>query len=145
MTFIIDKIIIHPDYQHNLYYNDIALVKLFQNVPVHQRLRPACLWQSFDLDTTAVFMATGYGALEFGGRTSTKLQKVQLPLYPGVSCKELFKNNPNLPDGLRLNTQLCAWDPNGKQDTCQVSQITKNRLRLRIHSYVMDHGFCITG
>lgn len=55
----IERIIVHPQYDHNYQYNDIALAKLHQSVTINQNIHPACLWGSGDLSFH--LDATGYG------------------------------------------------------------------------------------
>lgn len=64
-TFDIDKIIVHPDYNESVYYNDIALIKLVQTVEINNNHRPACLWQynHFNFERPS---SIGYGAHSFG-------------------------------------------------------------------------------
>ncbi|XP_055592721.1 serine protease snake-like [Uranotaenia lowii] len=40
----IESIIIHPNYLRSQFYNDIALIKLHQDVQFTRSIRPACLW-----------------------------------------------------------------------------------------------------
>lgn len=64
-TFDIVDIFVHPDYRDHSYYNDIALVKLRDSVPISPKLRPTCLWQynNFNFDRAT---SIGYGAHSYG-------------------------------------------------------------------------------
>lgn len=40
----VGKIFVHPDYNHTLYFNDIAILKLETPVEITNFVRPCCLW-----------------------------------------------------------------------------------------------------
>lgn len=113
VTFEIQQIINHPDYQSTENYNDIALVQLRGQVIFSTTLRPACLWQSNDTGETNA-LATGYGSTSFGGPSALHLMKVYLDINTDDECINTFSND------IRLETQLCAGDVTGQRDTCQV-------------------------
>lgn len=65
----IESITAHPNYVRNGFYNDIALLKLVGTVQFSDKVRPACLWQTINVNYTNV-IATGYGHTEFGKRNT---------------------------------------------------------------------------
>uniref|UniRef100_T1H183 Peptidase S1 domain-containing protein n=1 Tax=Megaselia scalaris TaxID=36166 RepID=T1H183_MEGSC len=69
--FKVQEIIVHPDYDPNLAYNDIALIQISGRSVDY----PICLWANFDPGTESV-TATGYGHKEFAGEISNILQKI---------------------------------------------------------------------
>lgn len=65
VDFDVEQIIKHPKYSQKQAYNDIALVKLAQDVLFTKMLRPACLWAGREINTTQA-LATGFGHTEYG-------------------------------------------------------------------------------
>lgn len=107
----IKSVSVHPEYDPNFNYHDIAILELEMNI----RLKPACLWQTPDppfKDVTAL----GYGQLEFAGVFSNTLQRVQLDLFKNTQCSSFYKNANELPSGL-TKKQICAGDFSEKRDT----------------------------
>ncbi|XP_073819749.1 transmembrane protease serine 9-like [Musca autumnalis] len=109
----ISNIIKHPKYKHNEPYNDIALLKLEENVTTPW----ICLWNQRDMPEITM-TACGYGKEFFAGPGSDTLLKAHLSLMPNKECSEYYKNDTTLPQGI-LDTQLCARDRVNNSDTCQ--------------------------
>lgn len=61
--FAIEELISHPKYSAKSKHNDIALVKLAGSVRFSTKIRPACLYQSPEVNQQKL-TATGYGAVE---------------------------------------------------------------------------------
>ncbi|KAL5285943.1 hypothetical protein ACFFRR_007557 [Megaselia abdita] len=108
-----DKIIIHPDYDPNVAYHDIALIKLKSRV----RFLPACLW-THSTPTTQKLVALGYGHTTFAGENSNILQKVNITLFDNAECQKVYSGQQSTPNGITRN-QICAGDFIGMRDTCQ--------------------------
>lgn len=64
LDLAIDEVIVHPSYKTSSHYSDIAVVKLAQQVAFNKFIRPACLWQNYDVNSTRA-VATGWGQVEF--------------------------------------------------------------------------------
>lgn len=62
--FGVADVIAHPDYRTSSHYSDIAVVKLADSVRFNKFIRPACLWQNYDVNSTRA-VATGWGQVEF--------------------------------------------------------------------------------
>lgn len=62
--FGISNIINHPEYKWNEYYNDIALIKLAEEITISNHIRPACLWQTDAFNFTHATVI-GYGQIEY--------------------------------------------------------------------------------
>ncbi|XP_017869530.1 PREDICTED: serine protease snake [Drosophila arizonae] len=110
----IRRIFIHPGYNENTAYNDIALLELEGHVP--PILRPVCLWQDAKLAKKDL-IAVGYGQISFAGLSSSQLLKVDLQHISNDQCREYYSRE-QLPKGLAAS-QVCAGDLSGKADTCQ--------------------------
>ncbi|KRT80827.1 Trypsin [Oryctes borbonicus] len=109
----------HPANNPLSHYNDIALLELDRPVTFTKYVRPACLPSEEDL-TNAQLIATGWGAMEYGGRTSDDLMKVDLKYYPTAQCQQVFPPQVRLENGIDGDSQICAGGAaNQSQDTCQ--------------------------
>lgn len=42
----VSKILVHRDYNHTVFHNDIALLKLGHPADITNYVRPVCLWES---------------------------------------------------------------------------------------------------
>lgn len=64
----IDQIIIHPDYQRPVKYNDIGLIKLDRKVKFGRMILPACLPQPDQRpESLSELLIAGWGRLEYFG------------------------------------------------------------------------------
>jgi hypothetical protein len=61
-----------------------------------------------------------------GGKGSKDLKKVRISLVSHANCSSKYKMTKSLPQGIREESQLCAWEE-GK-DTCQVIPLIINRF-----------------
>lgn len=113
-VFKINSIIVHPSYNDEQVYNDIAVIKIRQT----SKHNPGCLWQTFNIRSDLDAVAVGYGHTSFGGRSSNVLQKVNLTVVSNSQCSRYWPRSSELPSSI-LNTQLCAADINKVMDTCQ--------------------------
>lgn len=115
----IDKIIVHPDYRYPQKYNDIALLRLRNIVRFTKFIRPACLYTKQDIPQRKA-VATGWGKTDYlAANTNNKLLKVALDVLSNDRCSRTYKQNKNLPEGIK-STMLCVGDLQGGKDTCQV-------------------------
>lgn len=87
---------------------------------LNQWVRPACLWSQRDTPTERV-IATGWGYTENVGNPSDVLQKVALDKFTTEECRETFRRNSRLRDGIMGESQMCAGSRDGNKDTCQAS------------------------
>lgn len=78
----IEEIIVHPSYRNNEIHNDIALVKLKEDVELSLDTVPACIWKDHKLPTDT------YEIVGWGSRTSN-LFFIDLPVWEVDS--KLFK------------------------------------------------------
>ncbi|KAM8705163.1 hypothetical protein ACLKA7_009593 [Drosophila subpalustris] len=110
-------IILHPKYRSSSYYHDIALLKLTKRVQFSELVRPACLWQMPDLPIKIV-VATGWGRTEFLKAKSNALRQVDLDMIKQQRCKQIYRKERRLPNGI-IDSQFCAGHLPGGKDTCQ--------------------------
>ncbi|XP_059219166.1 serine protease snake [Stomoxys calcitrans] len=109
----IKRITQHPNYDSNMAYNDIAVVKMEKS----SREQPACLWSNEGLPQQ-ILTALGYGQTKFAGPSSNSLLKVQLSVLTNENCNSYYKSGDKLAHGIDAG-QICAGDAQGKRDTCQ--------------------------
>jgi len=65
IDFLVDEIIIHPDYVSTSNYNDIALIRLNKPVKFNNHIRPACLYNNNNISLRKV-TATVWGSIAYG-------------------------------------------------------------------------------
>lgn len=111
------RVIRHPDYKASSKYNDIALLELDRDVSFSDYIKPACLWQTSDVNYTSG-IATGWGLTKDRGNPSDDLLKVQLNIILNERCNEVYQRFQALKNGI-ISTQFCAGNDFGEEkDTC---------------------------
>uniref|UniRef100_A0A182XDB3 Peptidase S1 domain-containing protein n=1 Tax=Anopheles quadriannulatus TaxID=34691 RepID=A0A182XDB3_ANOQN len=112
----IARIIKHPQYRWSRKYYDIAVVELEEYVKPNKAICVACLWREPNVPGDLMDVV-GFGALGFGERLSSTLQKIQLQALDETICaKRLPAMRREMPEGLR-DDQLCAHS--ATMDTCE--------------------------
>lgn len=112
----IESFIAHEKYRSRTKENDIAVIKLGRTVPFTepQKIRPACLWQSENLDQTTT-IAAGFGYTQYSGAISNELMKVQIDIVSNALCKKVYED-----ERLSIDQRhICAGVLSGGRDTCQ--------------------------
>lgn len=109
----IEKTIVHENYsptnKHQL--NDIALLRLSQDVKFTDYIKPICLPTSDNIAST--LWVAGWGKTENRSESNIKL-KVSLPLSSRDKCERVYGAH-----GINLrSSQVCAGSEKGK-DTCR--------------------------
>lgn len=117
--YVIDQIILHPEYTRATRYNDIGLIKLRRNIIFGKYARPACLWQTQSINNSKA-IATGWGKIDYTGPLSDVLLKVELNVIPNNECRQYVEaDRKKLQRGV-VDSQMCAGVLAGGMDTCQV-------------------------
>uniref|UniRef100_A0A182TSP2 Peptidase S1 domain-containing protein n=1 Tax=Anopheles melas TaxID=34690 RepID=A0A182TSP2_9DIPT len=112
----IARFIKYPHYRWSRKYYDIAVVELEEYVKSNSAICVAYLWRETNAPGD-LMDAVGFGALGFGERLSSTLQKIKLQTLDETICaKRLPTMRRELPDGLR-DDQLCAHS--ATMDTCE--------------------------
>ncbi|CAL8117670.1 unnamed protein product [Orchesella dallaii] len=110
------RLIVHPNYNPIMNYNDISLVELSEHVQIEERyLRPICLPKDESYDLKEYAYTAGWGRSKKGPK-SDKLRHVCLPLLSHEDCTEktvhYYKTRVN-------EFMICAGDiKNGGRDSC---------------------------
>lgn len=111
------KIIRHDQHRFSARYYDVALLKLDQQITVHETVAPACLWLDDEVRFPKLFSA-GWGRTGFGEGKTNVLLKVDLTPISNENCSKFYKvGDRGLRAGLHAH-HLCAGDE--KMDTCPV-------------------------
>ncbi|XP_051966147.1 mannan-binding lectin serine protease 1-like [Xyrauchen texanus] len=128
----VERVILHPQFDPQNYNNDIALVKLSQEVALSELVRPVCLPKPgiggqdvmpYTLGVvagwginTANASASTSGMTSDSGAVSELLQYVKLPVVPQDECKASYASrsvNYNI-----TSNMFCAGFYEGGRDTC---------------------------
>ncbi|XP_061398457.1 venom protease-like, partial [Musca vetustissima] len=105
---------IHDEYDDDIRFHDIAVVKLNASVQFNDYIVPACLPLADGRDFKQ-FLATGWGALKDYGRSASHLQKVKLDNFNDELCLSKVDKA-----AITINTtiQMCAGSFYYERDTC---------------------------
>ncbi|XP_017564365.2 mannan-binding lectin serine protease 1 isoform X2 [Pygocentrus nattereri] len=130
----VERLVLHPHFDPRNYDNDIALVKLSQEVVLNEVVRPVCLpppWVRGQALTplpsmlgvvagwginTANASVSDIGLTSDPGVVSEMLQYVKLPVVPQEECEASYASrsvNYNITDNM-----FCAGFYEGGRDTC---------------------------
>ncbi|KAH8294597.1 hypothetical protein KR018_000154 [Drosophila ironensis] len=138
----IHDIFIHPNYDKEMFYHDIALLNLNQDVELSVYVRPIRLWVFSELPTTIAF-AMGYGATSFAKAMTNRLTNLNLTIVPNDECNRELPALAETPSGV-LPSQICAQDYILNRDTCQGDSggplqlnLPGRRQRQRIHYHLI--------
>lgn len=109
-----DWILIHPDYNDNLFYSDLALIKLDQSAtktPINILSRDATL----ALQQNEQLRILGWGVTDTGA-TSQVLQQVDVSFQRDNICNSTYPIN-SIDD--YWDRSFCAGEVSGGKDSCQ--------------------------
>ncbi|XP_059050732.1 phenoloxidase-activating enzyme-like [Achroia grisella] len=120
VTIPIEDTIPHPEYDAITRKNDIALIRLEQNAPYTDFIRPICLPTS---DITAsppsklILEVAGWGAYNQTTRKSNIKLYVRVPFVDMQECKTIY-NQPKLAEAELWSKQICAGGEKNR-DSCK--------------------------
>ncbi|XP_037943758.1 serine protease snake-like [Teleopsis dalmanni] len=134
----IAKVIIHPEYNPVLAYNDIALIKLKEQINYDK----ACLCSNQELYLKNL-TAIGYGHTSFAGNKSDELLKAYLFVPSNENCQHFYEHDDFVPFGV-ISSQMCALDPLKSRDTCQGDSGGPVVLTVNINGRFIPHVAGIT-
>uniref|UniRef100_A0A182LWW0 Peptidase S1 domain-containing protein n=1 Tax=Anopheles culicifacies TaxID=139723 RepID=A0A182LWW0_9DIPT len=113
----IQNVIVHPEYQVKGLWNDVVLAHLKREVQYDKHIRPICLPSPTDLFDGQLCTAIGWGMNSSGVQVNV-LKRVELPVVPRKSCKQLFAATRLGPFFRLHQSVLCAGGQSGG-DMCQ--------------------------
>ncbi|XP_070377858.1 uncharacterized protein [Dermacentor albipictus] len=122
-VYNVERFVQHEDYVRREYYNDIALLRLTESVPL-ALIKPVCL-PGPDLAHSDLVgkeaTVLGWGDTMFGGPRSDILQEVNgLPVVPVKQCNESYSKLRGNPFRRGITSEfICAGLPQGGKDACQ--------------------------
>ncbi|XP_044740743.1 serine protease Hayan-like [Chrysoperla carnea] len=118
----VEEIIVHPQYNHSSFHNDVALLRLKKQAKYTDYVRPVCLWQETNdlssiIDREGTVVGWGY---DENGRITDQLVMAQMPVvsqqtciwsYPDFFAK--FTSDNTYCAGFRNGTSVCNGDSGG--------------------------------
>ncbi|XP_011180904.2 trypsin alpha-3 [Zeugodacus cucurbitae] len=110
---LIDTIVQHEKYNPNTSDYDIALIKLFERIPLSSKARPIRMASEAPAAGTSA-VVTGWGSTTQGGQLSLALQAVTVDVVNTNVCAALYALRGNITERM-----LCAGVPYGGMDSCQ--------------------------
>ncbi|XP_018328074.1 serine proteinase stubble isoform X6 [Agrilus planipennis] len=91
-SMIVERVLVHPEYNATVFHNDIAILKLTQKATVTDYVRPVCLWdEEISLNSVVERLGTvvGWGYDDTGALTENLMQ-AQMPVVTTETC--IFSN-----------------------------------------------------
>uniref|UniRef100_A0AAY4BS77 Mannan binding lectin serine peptidase 2 n=1 Tax=Denticeps clupeoides TaxID=299321 RepID=A0AAY4BS77_9TELE len=123
---LLEKVFIHPDYQHDNinFNNDIALMKMEHKVTVNATVMPVCLPgrdSRFTLTPEDTGIVSGWGvSRESSNKGTLYLRYIDLPVVDFNTCKAVFDLLETEHGKLKVTENMfCAGVPEGGKDACQ--------------------------
>ncbi|KAK7575607.1 hypothetical protein V9T40_011893 [Parthenolecanium corni] len=117
VTRKVDRVVKHKNYNAATFNNDIALLRLDQEVKLGKDVNdpsPVCLPAAGKTFNGMDGLVTGWGATKSGGSTANVLQEVTVPIMSNEECKKTAYGDKRI-----LPNMLCAGHPEGGKDSCQ--------------------------
>lgn len=119
----VESVHVHPDYDEQFHYNDVALLFLNQSAQQYIKKPVACLPEPGSTPDSQQPTVLGWGHDDFGGRLQTILQEARIPLVDNPSCEQAYKKldsyETKFPRGIN-DDFLCAGNiTDGGVDACQ--------------------------
>ena len=141
----IEQKIIHPAYDESSYSNDIAVLKLDQEIQFSEYVYPICLpveeiLRNSNFVRSFPFVA-GWGSLSTRGPSSETLMEVQVPVVTNEACKRDYSAFSN---AIIDDSVLCAGYARGGKDACQGDSGGPLMLPQKSHFYqigVVSYGY----
>ncbi|XP_058123689.1 phenoloxidase-activating enzyme-like [Anopheles coustani] len=87
----IERNITHPAYIKLGLRNDIALVKLVEEVTFQHHIRPICLPKPDDVFDGQRCISTGWGVDAHTSKFANVLKRIDLPVIPRETCLQMFR------------------------------------------------------
>lgn len=113
----VESVVVHPAYDPNTVYNDIALVKLAKPVTFSRLIQPACLWTDHNLNVSKV-VGLGFGQYDLlEGDIPNLMMKVTLDVLDGRMCEDQYGSLEKFPRGI-VDSQLCLGGNDRHADVC---------------------------
>lgn len=111
----VTKFFLHPDYQQNGFYNDIAVMRLAEKLQINTKVQPIQIApRGYRVPDNAELLVSGWGTLEFRGSSPERLQKVYVPAVSNEVCARSYSNiRPHKICAGREGVDACQGDSGG--------------------------------
>ncbi|KYN12579.1 Chymotrypsin-2 [Trachymyrmex cornetzi] len=129
-VYIPEEAIVHPDYEPDLIFNDIGLLRLKTDIQYNKLVQPISIAKTNSVLVGDACFLTGWGTLTYLGELPDKLQKLNLKVYSQSKCKSLFLTV--------RSSQICAFSQIG-EGACHGdsgSPLVANGIQIGLSSYV---------
>ncbi|KAL9982402.1 hypothetical protein ACROYT_G004439 [Oculina patagonica] len=114
----VSQLCMHPDYDHSIFNNDIALLRLASPLPgYNETMSPVCLpspSSNFPVGTNC--SVTGWGRTHQSGWVSRKLRVARVPIIDHAICKQQYLEGTG---DVVTDKMICAGYQQGKVDSCK--------------------------
>lgn len=115
----IDRVIVNPSYNPSKYTDDIAILRLQNEVTLSRNIQPICIPKTDEIKNVNLLakfpFVAGWGSVQFKGPSVTALQEVQLPIVSNEDCRKAYSTK----GADIISRQLCAGLAKGGKDACQ--------------------------
>ena len=109
---------VHPNYNPYNYQNDIALLRLGNDVKFEQYIVPICLPPTNFKTVGMKATVSGWGSTTYGlNRNTNILHEVELEIISNDRCQKWYHHAKR--SEVIYNTSLCAGYKEGGRDSCQ--------------------------
>lgn len=112
------RLIVHKDYVKKTWDNDVALIELLDPLTLSDKAKPITTLAADKaaevLTEGRALMVTGWGRTTQGGKTTSILQEVQVPLVTREACNDPLSYNNRITQNM-----ICAGVAEGGKDSCQ--------------------------
>lgn len=114
----VSEICMHPEYDHSIFNNDIALLRMASPLPgYNDTMIPICLpTASSHFPAGTNCSVTGWGRTQQSGWSARKLRVARVPIIDHANCKKQYLES----DGeIVTDKMFCAGYQEGKVDSCK--------------------------
>ncbi|XP_077494510.1 ovochymase-2-like [Amblyomma americanum] len=101
------QVVVHPDYNDQIYANDIALIKVNKKIEFQEWIMPACLPDSKDMSVTVEYITAGWGLTSEHAKLPKALRAVRLTRMPDGECEKILKQSAQ--QAIDSATFLCTY------------------------------------
>ncbi|XP_018328069.1 serine protease Hayan isoform X2 [Agrilus planipennis] len=136
-SMIVERVLVHPEYNATVFHNDIAILKLTQKATVTDYVRPVCLWdEEISLNSVVERLGTvvGWGYDDTGALTENLMQ-AQMPVVTTETCifsnREFFSrftSSKTYCAGFRNGTSACTGDSGGGMFFPKAESDSRNKV-----------------